>query len=401
MGWHDATYVGVSLLDVMVPDDLDYAAALLSDAPGFFGTVLGPLRLRFVDVTGRVRSTEAWVRELDDRSGYALVVPHSSVVDVVGDAVQAIATGQPVERVVELLVAGFSAHPMTGTAALLRMVDGELRPITDWPIDDRWWREVGDAPWHVAASTGRGVDVTLDADGAAALGPMAAELAAIGCAALWCRPVIGRRGEVSAVVVIMRPFSRPPTTNQQLRMQQLVNVAALAFDQLEYRQALEEAAFTDHLTGAATRARLRQELEHDLAWSALLYLDLDGFKGINDTHGHHAGDAVLAEVGARLLASVRADDLVVRLGGDEFLLIVRDASERDAIEVARRVIAAVEAPTVLVDRDGTTTFVVGASVGVCVRAGELGFDEALRLADRALGDAKLAGKRRFLVAATP
>ncbi len=184
-------------------------------------------------------------------------------------------------------------------------------------------------------------------------------------------------------------------------MQQLVNVAALAFDQLEYRQALEEAAFTDHLTGAATRARLRQELEHGLAWSALLYLDLDGFKEINDAHGHHAGDAVLAEVGARLLASVRRDDLVVRLGGDEFLLIVRDASEQDAIEVARRVIAAVEAPTVRVDRDGTTTFVVGASVGVCVRAGELGFDEALRLADRALGDAKLAGKRRFLLAATP
>lgn len=393
-GWGVADLVGRSMLDVVLPEDLGYAAGLLTEASGFYGSVLGPLRLRFVDAAGAVGFTECWARELDDHSGYVIVAPSSSVVDLIGDAVQAIATGQPIERAVDLIVSGFSAYPMSGGATLLRVVDGDLRPMTAWPIDDRWWRDVTDAPWHLAARTGSAVDVNDLTE----LGELGDALAEVGCRALWCRPVIGRRGEVSAVIVVSRPFSRPPTTNQQARMRQLVNVAALAFDQLEYRSALERAAFTDHLTGAATRARLRQELEHGLVWTALLYLDLDGFKEINDAHGHHAGDAVLAEVGMRLLASVRADDLVVRLGGDEFLLVASDATERDAVEIARRVITAIEAPTVVVDRDGTTTVSVGASVGVCARVGAMTFDDAMRLADQALVDAKQAGKRRFLLA---
>ena len=200
------------------------------------------------------------------------------------------------------------------------------------------------------------------------------------------------------MIVVFRPFVRAPTANQQHRMQQLVNVAALAFDQLEYRSTLERAAFTDHLTGAATRARLRQELDDGLAWSAVLYLDLDGFKEINDVHGHGAGDAVLIEVGGRLRRLLRSDDLVVRVGGDEFVLVVRDASIDDAAQIAGRVVDAIQRPCAIDGKLGLASVAVGASVGVCARTGDMPFDEATRLADEALGTAKALGKGRFAVA---
>lgn len=395
MGWDDDGYVGASLFDAVVPEDLGHAATLLAEGSIYFGNVLGPMRMRFVDGQGRATFTEFWARELDDRSGYVLVAPYGSVNDRVGDAVQAIATGQPIERAVELVVEGFAAYPMTGEACLLRVVDGALRPMTAWPLSDHW-HSVEATPWRTAVETGRPVDVNVLPE----LGGLGDELTARGFGALWCRPVIGRRGVVSAVIIVFRPFPRPPTANQQQRMKQLVNVAALAFDQLEYRSTLEQAAFTDELTGAATRARLRQELDDGMAWSAVMYLDLDGFKEINDALGHGAGDTVLSEIGGRLLAAVRSDDLVVRLGGDEFVLVIRDATVAEAEVVARRVLAAIEAPCAVVVGDGASSVTLGASVGVCVRhRADMPFDEALRLADAALGTVKQDGKGRYLVAA--
>jgi diguanylate cyclase (GGDEF)-like protein len=394
MGWDDGDYLGASLFDVIVTEDLGHAATSLAEGSIYYGSVLGPMRMRFIDGTGRLRFTEFWGRELDDRSGYILVTPHGSVIDVVSDAVQAIATGQPVERAVELVVAGFAAYPMSGQACLLRVVDDDLRPMTAWPLSGHW-HAVEDTPWRVAARTGRPVDVSDPAE----LGPLGAELSECGFGALWCRPVIGRRGEVSAVITVFRSFPRPPTANQQHRMQQLVNVAALAFDQLEYRSTLEQAAFTDELTGAATRARLRQELDDGMTWSAVMYLDLDGFKEINDEFGHGAGDAVLAEIGGRLLTSVRSDDLVVRLGGDEFVLVIREASANETEIIASRLLAALAEPCVAVDRAGVNPITLGASVGVCIRPGhEMSFDEAIRIADAALGAVKQDGKGRYLVA---
>lgn len=392
-GW-DVDDVGRSILDVILPDDVANAATALAEAPVYYGNVLGPMRIHFVDRDGEVRFTEYWGCELEDRSGYVLVTPHSSVVDAIGDAVQVIATGQPIERAVELIVSGFATYPMTGDACLLRLVDDTLVPMTPWPFDDRIVDDP-EAPWREAARTGRSVDVHEPADLPAHL---ASGIPSSFTGSLWCRPVIGRRGEVSAVIVVVRPVPRPPTANQSHRMEQLVNVAALAFDQLEYRHTLERAAFTDPLTGAATRARLRQELDDGLPWSAVLYLDLDGFKEINDRHGHGAGDHVLAEIGARLRSVVRADDLIVRIGGDEFVLVLRDAVAADATRVASRLIETVQRPIAIEGSAGAASVAVGASVGICCRTDEMRFDDATRLADEALGVAKQLGKGRSVVA---
>ncbi|MDQ1293119.1 MAG: hypothetical protein QG608_1000 [Actinomycetota bacterium] len=118
------------------------------------------------------------------------------------------------------------------------------------------------------------------------------------------------------------------------------------------RDHLLRLALHDPLTGLANRTLVAQELESALARSCargsavgVLYLDLIGFKQVNDTHGHRAGDEILRAVAQRLDGSLRASDLAGRLGGDEFLALLGDVADETALgEIARRVSAAVNRP---------------------------------------------------------
>ena len=152
---------------------------------------------------------------------------------------------------------------------------------------------------------------------------------------------------------------------------------------------LERMAFTDHLTRLPNRAMLFQEMAAVTASTGqrcLLVLDLDGFKAVNDSAGHEAGDLLLVEVARRLQSLLRADDLVARLGGDEFAVLVA-GGEEDAVEAAGRVVDVLAHPY----RVGDRSFAVGASVGLA-RLHPGGGQHAFRLADAALGEAKQAGK---------
>jgi diguanylate cyclase (GGDEF)-like protein len=140
-----------------------------------------------------------------------------------------------------------------------------------------------------------------------------------------------------------------------------------ALDELrDSREALTHQAYHDPLTGLANRARFRQRLAHALASSharqvAVLVLDLDGFKTVNDSLGHAAGDTLLVEVAARLLNATRGCDTVARLGGDEFGVLLENAKgPRESEVVADRIVAALQAPVVVDDRP----VVVGGSVGI-------------------------------------
>jgi diguanylate cyclase (GGDEF)-like protein len=168
-------------------------------------------------------------------------------------------------------------------------------------------------------------------------------------------------------------------------------------------QRIEHLAHYDTVTGLPNRALLSDLLERELARAqrnarefALLMFDLDGFKQVNDTWGHAAGDKVLAMVGERSRASVRASDVVGRLGGDEFLAILPETSREGALQVAEKLREALSAPYPI----GKQVARVGASIGVSF-FGEHGTDaEALqRAADVALYEAKRRGKNRVLEAA--
>lgn len=145
----------------------------------------------------------------------------------------------------------------------------------------------------------------------------------------------------------------------------------------------KQQALTDALTGLPNRAALlstmRAELQRPTAESAVLFLDLDRFKPINDTWGHHAGDAVLQEVGRRLKDAVRAGDLAARLGGDEFAVFLPRDSDAEGVE--QRILDAFDLPF---DVEGRSVE-VRTSIGTA-RSRDVGrnTEDLLRAADEAL-----------------
>lgn len=166
-----------------------------------------------------------------------------------------------------------------------------------------------------------------------------------------------------------------------------------------YRE-LHHRALHDPLTGLANRSLFRDRLEHALARLArrrgtvlaLLFIDIDEFKAVNDALGHARGDRLLVLVADRLRSVVRPADTVARLGGDEFAVILEDLADGDeALAIAARAIAAVGAPFELTDQ--CTTFSI--SIGVALRSVDgATVDELLQEADAAMYEAKRGGKGR-------
>ncbi|MCX7619810.1 MAG: GGDEF domain-containing protein [Acidimicrobiales bacterium] len=165
----------------------------------------------------------------------------------------------------------------------------------------------------------------------------------------------------------------------------------------EANAALRDLALHDPLTGAANRALVFDRLANATSRAArtggkvgLLFCDLDGFKLINDRFGHEAGDAVLVEVVARIQDVVRASDLVGRVGGDEFVVVLEAIEGVDKLQaVAQRVVEVVCEPIVL----DQATVTVGVSVGAAVVQSGCSAEEALRLSDRAMYRAKASSGR--------
>jgi len=171
--------------------------------------------------------------------------------------------------------------------------------------------------------------------------------------------------------------------------------AALKAEQAKVRE-LEASADTDALTEVFNRRGFDRELKRTLAYikrywtrAALICIDLDGFKPVNDRHGHAAGDAVLKAVAAVLTRHVRASDVVARLGGDEFVVLLWHLGETDAERKARVLEAAVDRTTAT---HAGTTLSVGASVGAALLLPLDQPAEVLERADRAMYARKAARK---------
>ncbi len=167
-----------------------------------------------------------------------------------------------------------------------------------------------------------------------------------------------------------------------------------------FQRDLELAARHDPLTGLINRSQLNVELQRTAVQlsrpgarhAALLFIDLDRFKLINDSLGHAAGDRVLLHVADRLSSCLRPGDQLARFGGDEFVMLLDDlACPQDAEQVATRVLAALREPLCF----GERCLVVSASIGVAPLLPGQGLDDALQAADLALYSAKESGKARF------
>lgn len=177
-----------------------------------------------------------------------------------------------------------------------------------------------------------------------------------------------------------------------------------AEDRLKASQArFERLAHYDALTGLPNRLLLADRLQHAMAQTqrrekrlAVVYLDLDGFKAVNDRHGHAVGDQLLVAVAKQMKQALREGDTIARLGGDEFVAVLIDLEYTEAIKPQlNRLLAAAAAPIAL----GDLVVQVSASLGVAVYPlpEEVSADQLLRQADQAMYQAKLSGKNRYHV----
>lgn len=207
--------------------------------------------------------------------------------------------------------------------------------------------------------------------------------------------------EAGARDFISKPFD---LLEVHKRIHNMLEVRLLYKELAQYSKAQQALALHDPLTGLPNRRLLEDRIETTVQHArrnqqkaAVMYLDLDGFKAINDTYGHAYGDEVLKIVAQRLLATSRKEDTVARLGGDEFMVVLGDVNSlEDAQGPAAKLVEAVAQPFFIND----LTLRLSTSIGISIFPDDAQTVEALiSIADYALYEAKRAGKNRFC--ATP
>lgn len=205
-------------------------------------------------------------------------------------------------------------------------------------------------------------------------------------------------------------FSRTSvgSNDPEALLEQMLDLAADADRKLAEQQAriveLEALAATDELTGLINRRGLETALTSLLSHAArhgnfgiICYLDIDDFKGVNDTYGHAVGDAVLKRVSQTISDGIRVEDVAARVGGDEFVVVLPDASVHDGVMKARRLQKLLS--DITIDADGEEIS-LGISMGMQPYDGETQLTEILHRADCAMYAQKRAKKVVPLVAIT-
>ena len=214
---------------------------------------------------------------------------------------------------------------------------------------------------------------------------------------LWKGEVWSKRKDGS---IFLERLSISSICNEAGEVSRYVGVIADITEQWDKEQLVQHMALHDGLTGLPNRTLLMERLSQLMAKTvresrniALMFLDLDGFKSVNDTYGHEVGDLVLKTVSARLLGLLRSSDTVARLGGDEFVILLDNPESCEKIAmVAARVIEEVNGP---MNFDGTTAH-VGTSIGIATFQHDgMSAADLLKRADDAMYIAKKSGKNSF------
>lgn len=324
----------------------------------------------------------------------------------IGRLLSRLASGAPLENLLEPLVHGVRnmlrnaevsvAHGWTGHGFEHTVSTGLPPALTGGPapVDP-----TGTLPWVDAFQSARSV---LLADLTTLPETLRRTAEAAGFFACWALPVVAPPDQQPvASVVVWRGEPGLPHISDQLVLRQAEQLSAVAFERCHTEELLRRAARYDALTGLANRTHFFAELEKDQRpacpeTTAVLYLDLDRFKQVNDTHTHRVGDRLLAEVAVILAANVRPGDLVARLGGDEFGVLCTDVSTSEEVTaIAERLVNAFRQPI----RLGGRSLQVGLSIGIALGSDHGGGHDALiDAADHALYQAKREGRGRWCVA---
>lgn len=298
-----------------------------------------------------------------------------------------------------LLAAATEAFAATATGVFLRTDAGFALLAGVHPLDGLI---PPDAPLasNIALDEGRPLTVSAD-DDSGNFPFVVAGLKAKHLEAVTIIPLL-RNGQPLGVLACFfarrREFDPPYIALQAA----LARQASQAFVRVRLQNELERLALHDQLTGLANRQLLQdtvtQAIDNALASGSplsVIFLDLDGFKAINDQLGHVFGDTVLLEVANRIRSAVRHEDTVGRYGGDEFVVVCEDADEDAASSIADRVRALVADPVAGIPEAFRVTASVGIATYVPDGSSRPSNDEMLTLADSAMYLAKAAGKNRL------
>ena len=213
--------------------------------------------------------------------------------------------------------------------------------------------------------------------------------------------IVGRKGCPAGVLGAWSTRRRPVTSDEVDFLQSVANVLADAIGRHNAEERIRHQALHDPLTGLPNRTLLMERITHWLSGArrrrgagAVLYLDLDGFKLINDALGHTAGDEVLLTAGRRMCDVVRPTDTVARVGGDEFVIFCEDvASELAALDLVERLLAALARPFPSTGAERRVT----ASIGIALADHRSDAEALIRSADAAMYRAKERGGERYEV----
>jgi diguanylate cyclase (GGDEF)-like protein/PAS domain S-box-containing protein len=409
LGWTEAELLGTNMFELVHPDD---AAAALE---GFLNVMdvddrpPATLRVKHADGTWRWMDINA-DNLLEHPAVRGVVITAHDVTERVAadvllnaenEVLELIATGAPVDEVLTSVCALADGHLRAGASSvwLLDQVSDDLVAAAGPPgvfavasqgqIGATWARSlVGGRVWvsdpHDAPEWERFRDLAVNAN--------------IGCS--WTRSISDSAGElVGAVVVYVAGALRKPSAIEAKVMELAARLAGLAVERSRSAERLAHAATHDPVTGLPNRRllheRLRTAVGHQSDGAeppALLFIDLDRFKQVNDRAGHAVGDDVLRELGVRLRSCARDGDLVARFGGDEFGVLCEGATEDEAVAIAERMLVAIAQPIVVAGARAD----VSASIGVAVGRRGVNADQLIRRADRAMYRAKAAGAGRIV-----
>ncbi|WP_439574178.1 EAL domain-containing protein [Phreatobacter sp.] len=217
----------------------------------------------------------------------------------------------------------------------------------------------------------------------------------LGLLACWSSPIKLKDGRVAGTFAFYFREKRGPSAWHERLVESCVHLCALALERHEAKERIAQLAYYDTLTGLPNRTLLGERIDQSIAEAgadgslALLFLDIDHFKDVNDSLGHSAGDTLLIEIAQRLKAQTRTGDLVSRLGGDEFVVLLADCSADHASGIAARIRQALAVPVTV---EGMA-LPVSASVGISLYPEDGKDREALlKHADTAMYDAKNSGR---------
>lgn len=402
-GWDIRSAVGRSVLDYVHPDDVDalaesFLAVAESDESDTFGVVpWASINTRLVTANAQVIPvTVTGAGGLEDPvvRGIVYDIRPAHEQDILRRGLSGLARGEPIDEILHLITAMVTLPPLGLDSAVLEpRGDGTYRVIgaTSDTFHSILSEAVDPQPWNLAG--GEPVCTIVSRFP----GEVGEDLFAAGYREFWHVSPEPGRDEEAYRLVAAGPSIQRPAAGQIERLSRANELAGVVLLRARADALLEHSATHDRLTDLPNRdgfhrrgADILAQAESETA--AMLFIDLDDFKEVNDAFGHAAGDRVLVAVARRLMSLTRSIDLVGRLGGDEFVILVGDSSDRPANRDRVQVIAdrALEELRRPIDI-GESNVSVAASIGAAIVPMPTTLETLLAEADSAMYVAKHAG----------